>query len=87
MLLLVVSLLLVVRPGAPSSVLAPCSDALVPSSVLLFLVASSVPSSYASKDTTRTHCHVPLHVILSVSRLSSTSRTQSVWSQSPLAPK
>ena len=31
-------LLLVVRPGAPRSVLAPSSDALVPSSFLLLLV-------------------------------------------------
>ena len=38
-LLLVAFLLLVVRPGAPSSVLVPSSDALVTSSVLLFLVA------------------------------------------------
>ena len=36
-LLLVASLLLVVRPGAPSSILAPSSDALAPSSELVAL--------------------------------------------------
>ena len=39
-LLLVASLLLVVRPGAPSSVLDPSSDALVPNSFLLVVLHS-----------------------------------------------
>ena len=38
-------LLLVVRPGAPSSVLAPSSDAFVPSSFLLLVVRLGAPSS------------------------------------------
>ena len=38
-------MLLVVRPGAPSSVLAPSSDALVTSSFLLLVVRPEAPSS------------------------------------------
>ena len=38
-------MLLVVRPGAPSSVLAPSSDALVTSSFLLLVVRPGAPSS------------------------------------------
>ena len=38
-------LLLVVRPGASSSVLAPSSDALAPSSFLLLVVRPAVSSS------------------------------------------
>ena len=45
-------MLLVVWPGAPSSVLAPSSDALVPSSFLLLVVWPGAPSSVlaASSD-------------------------------------
>ena len=39
-------MLLVVRPGAPSSVLAPSSDALVTSSFLLLVVRPGAPSSF-----------------------------------------
>ena len=38
-------LLLVARPGAPSSVLAPSSDALAPSSFLFLVVRPGAPSS------------------------------------------
>ena len=60
-LLLLASLLLVVRPGAPSSVLAPSSDALVCSSSVLLLDFHWIRFRHRNVITLPSHHVVGLH--------------------------